>query len=136
MTTHLHFEDAFTSIFKTIINSLDTIKKDFVDTLLMTLIVTMQNKDKELRDMLFEIEENPNNLLDMNLEDLYDTMLKLEDNFKKLLKLAEKNKDKSDMLMQFYKTIDNLYSTSVYVNVEIGFIEAELSHALEMKSAS
>lgn len=136
MTTHLHFEDALMSVFKTVVQSLDSIKKEFIDTLLMNLIVTMQNKNKKLRDILFEIEENPDTLLDMNLEDFYDTMLQLEDNFKQLLKLAQKHKDKSDMFMQFYKTIDELYGTVVYVNIEVGFLEAELKHPHEIKNAS
>ncbi|UCM99193.1 hypothetical protein LCX93_06515 [Sulfurimonas sp. SWIR-19] len=134
MTTHLHFEDALMSIFNTVVQSLGSIKKEFIDTLLMNLIVTMQNKNKKLRDILFEIEENPQMLLNMDLEDFYDTMLQLEDNFKQLLKLAEKHKDKSDMFMQFYKTIDELYGTVVYVNIEVGFLEAELKH--EIKNAS
>lgn len=136
MTTHLHFEDGFTSIFKTVVDSLDSIKKDFVDTLLMNLIVTMQNKNKELRTLLFEIEQEPQTLSNMDLEDFYDTMLQLEDNFKPLLKLAAKQKDKSDMFMQFYKTIDELYGTIVYVNTEIGFIESELKHPDTMQNAS
>ncbi|MDF1884564.1 hypothetical protein JHD49_11495 [Sulfurimonas sp. SAG-AH-194-C21] len=136
MTANLHFEDSFTSIFKTVVDSFSSIKKEFVDNLLMNLIVTMQNKNKELRDILFEIEEEPKRLLDMDLEDFFDTMLQLEDNFKPLLKLANKNKDKTDMFMQFYRTIDELYGTTVYVNIEIGFIEIELMNSLEMKSAS
>ena len=136
MTANLHFENGFTSVFKTLSESFTNIKKDLLDTLLMNLIVPMQNKNKELRDMLFEIEESPDKLLSMNLDDFFDTMLELEDNFKPLLKLAEKNKDKSDMFMQFYKTIDELYETTTYVNIEIGFIETELMHSQEMKSAS
>lgn len=136
VTANLHFEDSFTSIFKTVVDFFSSIKKEFVDNLLMNLIVTMQNKNKELRNILFDVEEEPKRLLDMDLEDFFDTMLQLEDNFKPLLKLADKNKDKSDMFMQFYKTIDELYGTTVYVNIEIGFIETELMNSLEMKSAS
>ena len=136
MTANLHFEDSFTPIFRTVIDSFSSIKKEILDSLLMNLIVTMENKNKELRDMLFEIEENPERLLNINLDDFFDTMLQLEDNFKPLLTLAQKHKDKSEMFMQFYKSIDELYETTTYVNIEIGFIETELMHSQEMKSAS
>ena len=135
MTANLHFEDAFTSIFTTVANSFNNMKKDVVNALLMNLIVSMKNKNKELRDFLFEIEENPQRVLNIDLDDFFDSMNVLEDNFKHLLKLAEKNKDKSDMFMQFYKTIDELLETTVYVNIEIGFIESEVKH-LDMKNAS
>jgi len=136
MTTHLHFEDAFTSIFRTVVESIGSIKKEFVDTILMNLIVTIQNKNKALSDMFFEIQENPKILLNMDLDDFYDTMLQLEDNFKPLLKLAKINKEKSDMFMQFYKAIDKIYGTVVYVNIEVGFLEAELKHPYEIENAS
>jgi len=136
MTANLHFENGFTSVFETLSESFSNIKKDIVDRLLMNLIVTMQNKNKDLRDMLFDIEENHERIVSMDLDDFFDTMLQLEDNFKPLLKLAEKNKDKSDMFMQFYNTIDELYGTTVYVNIEIGFIESEVKESLEMKNAS
>jgi len=136
MTAHLHFEDSIISVFNTVVESVTNIKKDVTDKLLMNLIVTMQNKNKDLRNLLFEIEENPERLLNIDLEDFFDTMLQLEENFKPLLKLADKNKDNSDMFKQFYKAIDELYGTTVYVNIEIGFIESELKQSLELKNAS
>jgi len=136
MTANLHFEDIFTSIFETVVNSISSMKKEVLNTLLMNLIFSMNTKNKELRQLFSEIEEEPERILNMNLDDFFDAMLQLEDNFSSLLKLANIHKDKSDIFMQFYKSIDELYATTVYVNLEVGFIESELNHSLEMKNAS
>ena len=128
MNLNLHFEDSIEPIFRILIDSFNDMKKDTLNSLLINLIVIMKNATKKLRDILFEIEQNPAILLNMNLDDFYDNILELEDNFQQLLILAKDHKDKSDMFMEFYKTINELYEVTVCTYSDIGFIEAKLMH--------
>ena len=133
MTLNLHFEDSIETIFRILINSFNNIEKETLNSLLTNLIVTMNNATKKLRYILFDIGQSPEKLLNINLDDFFDNILELEDNFEKLLRLAQAHKDKSDMFMQFYKSITELYETTVCVYSDIGFIEAKLIH--EIKTA-
>lgn len=136
MNLNLHFEDIIENVFRILVNSSADIEKDTLNSLLTNLIVTMKNATKKLRNILFEIEQNPEILLNTNLDDFYDNILELEDNFEQLLRLAEDHKDKSDMFMQFYKTINELYEITVCVYSDIGFIEAKLMHKTKTAKAT
>ena len=125
MTLNIHFEDSFTPIFQTLVDSFTASKRELTNTILMKIIFSINAKNKELRDILFDIEENPQRLENMNLEDFYDMMGDLEDNFKPLLSLAKKHKNKSEMFLEFYKALNTFFETINYVNIEVGFIEAE-----------
>jgi len=136
MTANLHFEEAYISLFRTILSSVSDLKKDFIDSLLINLITTIKNKENDLKLLHFNLEENPSLFLSMDTDDFFDTLIIMEDNFLPLMKLASKNKDKSDVFFQFYSAIDSLYTTIVYVSIEIGFLESEFNNSNEILNAS
>jgi len=136
MTLNMHFEDSFTPIFQTLVDSFNASKRELTNAILMKIIFSINAKNKELRDIFFDIEENPQRLENMNLEDFYEMMGNLEDNFKPLLSLAKKHQGKSDMFLEFYKSLNTFFETISYVNIEVGFIEAEYYNSMESKCAS
>ena len=135
MTLNLHFESAFPSIVETAAQAINGVAKDFSNSIIISLIVEIRNKNRELKDLLIDVEENPTILLGKDNEPFYDQMNGTMDNLERLLNLSEKNKDKSDVFMQLYHAVDDLYTTVIVVSNEIAFSESNILHE-KMKNAS
>lgn len=136
MTVNLHFEDAYPSIFQTAVSAFKLKAKDISSSILMALIVSVKNQNKELSQILVKIEQDNNILASIDLIEFYDTMNILQDNLELLLDLANKHKSKSDIFMEFYKAIDELYNSCIVITVDIGFIESDLKYTENLQDAS
>lgn len=135
MTLNLHFESVFPSIVETAAQAINGVAKDFGNSIIISLIVEIRNKNRELKDLLIDVEENPTILLEKDNEPFYDQMNDTMNNLERLLNLSEKNKDKSDIFMQLYHAVDDLYTTVIVVSNEIAFSESNVLHE-KMKDAS
>ena len=136
MTTNLHFEEAFPSIFESVVIAFKNKSKDIAHTLLMNLIHVLKTQNDSLKNIQFEIEQDRVSVEDMNLDEFYDNMYLLQDNLKKLLELSVKQKGISDIFMHFYKAVDELYTTVLVVTNEVGVLESYHLHELKLKNAS
>ncbi|MGD9718159.1 MAG: hypothetical protein AB7U24_02875 [Sulfurimonadaceae bacterium] len=136
MTYNLQFEDVFTSVFETVVKSFKDKSRDIVNSILMSLIVSMKNKNDALRTSLEEMFEDETIIKNMNLDEYYDHMLSLQDNLERLVGIAKQHRDKSEMFNEFYKSVKDLYETVVYVTIEVGFMEAKSNHEVFLENAS
>ena len=80
------------------------------------------------------MQEYPQIINEINLEDFYDFMIPFQDKLEFILKTSAQYKAKSDIFMQLYKAIDEAYSTAIVITNEVAFIESELK--IENKLAS
>lgn len=80
------------------------------------------------------MQEQPQIIREMNIEDFYDFMIPFQDKLESILKISTPYKDKSDIFMQLNKALDEAYSTVIVLTNEVAFIESELK--IEEKLAS
>jgi len=134
MTIQYHNETIIPNMLSIAIDAFNTKKKEIADDILMALIVNIKNNDASLREKLIEIQEHPQIIREMNVEDFYDFIIPFQDKIESILKIATLYKDKSDIFMQLHKALDKAYTTVIVLTNEVAFIESELK--IEEKIAS
>jgi len=128
MTMPMHFENLLPSILDTTVEAFKSGAKDIANNLLMNLIFSLKEQNNELKNMIFDLEQNPQLSFTLDTEEFQDIMISLEDMLEKLLSVSTKNKHNSEIFMELHKICDEMLSNIIVLGNEVSAVASELRY--------
>jgi len=109
---------------------------DLMIRILMPLINTLHKESQELNKMRFEIIDNPEMVLNIDLDEIYDLLEKNEEQLKYMLKIVETKKNDDPIFATFYDSLNDALTNVLTTSISYASAEAEMMHKGKLKHAS
>ena len=135
MTIPMRLDSVIPSIFETLANGFKEVSKDIINSVIMQLIYVLQKQNRDLEEVLFTLENEPTLATTLDNDEFHDSMIELEEKIEKMLSMAKKNQDKSDIFKEYYNICDKVYSNTITLANEVAAIASEIRYE-ESKIAS
>ena len=135
MTIPMRLDSVIPSIFETLANGFKEVSKDIINSVIMQLIYVLQKQNRDLEEVLFTLENEPTLATTLDNDEFHDSMIELEEKIEKMLSMAKKNQDKSDIFKEYYNICDKVYSNTITLANEVAAIASEIRYE-ETKIAS
>ena len=135
MTIPMRLDSLIPSIFETLADGFKEVSKDIINSIVMQLIYVLQKQNRDLEEVLFTLENEPTIATTLDNDEFHDSMIEIEEKIEKMLSMAKKNQDKSDIFKEYYNICDKVYSNTITLANEVAAIASEIRYE-ESKIAS
>jgi len=136
MSVYLTYQEVYPSMFEAALVAFKSKTRGIALKILLPLISILKVHREEFLKIKFDIEDNPNKILEMNLDEFYDAMDNVTDQLEYLLKLVESHKSDDEIFFELYDTIDNFLTTVLQTNYSFSLAESKIMHQDNLKDAS